>query len=171
MKTKMCDNYKISVLLMTLLLGGGTVGSYVPIIKGQLSGKGTDFWAGMNPNPSMLFYTLQGLAAAGYLTYFTDFMTDKTKSKQKKIAVTILIGILLASALGWGVSVQTTTMKWIVSGSLIVTALASIGLLVVESIPFENEPPSKPYNIVSLTLLCVVTVIVDAIFWNKSYLS
>ena len=157
---------KIITGVLTGGLGAGVLASYVPVIQKHRSGK-IDFWVGMNV-PTKLFYALQILAAIGFITYTIDYLARPTPPA-KKWAVPILYAVLLGSALGWGLAsgpaIQGRFSKPLVVLFLVMTAAASLGLLIL-----ELTDTTRWYTVLGLIMLCVVTVFIDAIGWNIGFL-
>ena len=163
-----CNISKIITGVLTAFLGSGILISYVPVVRGQLSGK--DYWFGMG-GPKPLLYTLQLFAALGFLAHLFSFLIRDDNSDGEHIGIPIIYLVLLVSALLWGLFVVNPTIsKGWVSLVLIITGLASLALLGMEIGYFKKDNPHRIYSIVGIVFLCIVTVFVDAISWNVNYL-
>lgn len=165
-----------ATLAIACVLGAAVLGSYVPIVKDQLS-KRYDHWLGLPNDTRYMFYALQLLAAVGFVTFILYYCMKKDEPvhglfSYNKAIVPSLVGILLLAAVGWSVgsvlhsnrpSVGSTAL---VSGSLVVTALCSLLLLAGQ---FEDQDPVW-YVSLGLLLFCLVTVLGDGVGWNARFL-
>jgi len=167
---------QIATLAIASILGAGVLGSYVPVVKDQLS-KTYDHWLQIPNDTRYMFYALQLLAAIGFITWTIHYCTRPEPYKSglfsySRAFVPILITVLLLSAIGWSIGTVLHARRpnkgtaALTSGSLIVTALCSLLLLAGQ---LESETPVW-YAILGLLLFCLVTVLGDGVGWNSRFL-
>ena len=89
--------------------------------------------------PKPLFYTLQILAAIGFLMHVGSFIS-RDLSREEEIWVPVLYAVVLISALAWGLLVvrHSTIHKAWITLALVLTGLGSIGLMVLDSLNFKK---------------------------------
>lgn len=167
---------QLAVLVLTILLGLGTLGSYVPLVIDQVKGK-YDYWLQFPKSSRIVFYVFQALAAVGFLTFFINYMIEPVDDKQGLLSYTpwvtpLILGILLLSCLIWGISVvqymrnRSTWLKWVAVTSLVVTAIGALLLLAGYA---ETKEP-KWYVLLGLLLFSIVTVLADGVMWNARFI-
>ena len=171
----MLTSSQIATTAVAALLGLGTLGSYVPLITDQV--KGTyDYWLGFPQSNRTMFYVFQVFAAAGFLTFFADYLKSAPAEQgllsHSPAIVPVVVGVLLAACLIWGIGIvqymraPSSWLKWMVAGSLVITGLCSILLLAGYA---ETKEP-KWYVLLGLLLFSIVTVLADGVMWNARFI-
>lgn len=124
------------------------------------------FWYGIPKNIVIMILVFQVLAVAGFIVALVSwFIKPPTEGLLSEYLFIILVVFFVSSIL-WSVSINYGIPLLTVL-SLIVTALASI-LMLVGSMQ-EKKP--RLHIVLGLLLLCIVTVLCDAVVWNAQFIT
>jgi len=166
------DTSQKVTLSVAVVLGLGVLASYVPVVRDY---RNHDYWVGFSKDTVRVYYALQVLAAAGFLTFLFSYCLGESAQegllKHPAVAPT-LTAVLLLAAIGWGLAIYayfqrpSAALKAVVSLCLVVTAVCSILLLA----GYVESDSSNWYATLGLLLFCVVTVLADGVAWNARFI-
>lgn len=173
------DKFQVATLASSILLGGATLASYVPLVKQQVTNK-HDYWLGFPKECRIVFYVLQVLAAVGFVTFVVSYLRDGNFTQglfsYHPAIVPIIVTIMLAACFAWGLAVvaymnrKTASagkwLKWVCVVALVVTAVCAMLLLAGNA---ESESP-KWYALLGLLCFALVTVLGDGVAWNARFI-
>ena len=122
-------------------------------------------WLGLDRRVVNVFVVFQIFAVIGFLVGVGRWSFDEDSIRSRSVVgidVSILLILFFMSAMLWAPAVRYKYHKVVVF-TLVVTALASTGLL---GVAIRND---DLVGVISWLLLCLVTVVVDAVIWNHYY--
>jgi len=157
--------------LITVIIGGIAVFLSYGWVFGKLQpGKylSHPFWLGLPRSVVVMLVAFQALAAIGFLVAMTSWVIQPPTTGvmgTHKWALPVTLVVFFLFAVMWAPA-TFYKIHWLVVLSLIGTAAASIVLL-AGSIE-ETDP--KWYVMLGFMLLCIVTVLNDAVLWNAKYI-
>lgn len=161
------DHVSIAVLAVGGLL---VLASYVWVgVKSTGGLLGNPWWLRFPRGLVIGILSLQALAVAGFLTVAARLVFFKPPTSTflaKPGAMPAVFGVFLASAALWAVSMQLKWPKWVVSASLVATAVATIALLA----GVAEEESVDPYAFFGALSLAVITVLCDGVAWNARFI-
>ena len=166
----------LDILLVTLFGGMLVLYSYwfIFIHRNRIDGgesvpyNRNPAWLGLSPKIVNLFIAFQLLAVIGFITGIAMWTFNDDSLQHRTLwglDVIVLLTLFFLSAMLWAPCLYYKH-RYAVVFSLVVTALASMGLL---GLAIRNSS-SNPVGIVSWTFLCIVTVLIDAVIWNHYYI-
>lgn len=155
----------VQIIIVTALAIGVLISYKLYLVDNKNTYLTSKFWYGLPQNVVIMILVFQVLAVAGFIVALISwFIKPPTEGFLSKYLFSILVVFFVSSIL-WSFSIHYS-MRWLIIGSLIVTALSSI-LMLVGSIQ-EKKP--RLYIVLGLLFLCIVTVLCDAILWNANYI-
>ena len=125
------------------------------------------FWFGMDSKLIKMFIVFQVLAVFGFLTAFYHYYYNSASSGilSYKYGLSTILLLFFISAIIWPFATYFN-WKWIVSSSLITTAIATI-LFLAGAV---EDKKGKWYVVLGLIFLNITTVFGDAVSWNANYI-
>lgn len=155
----------IQIAIVTALAIGVVISYRAYLIDNRNTYLTSKFWYGIPKNIVIMILVFQVLAVAGFIVALISwFIKPPTEGLLSKHLFLILVVFFVSSIL-WSLSIHYN-IGWLTIGSLIVTALASI-LMLVGSMQ-EKKP--RIAIVLGLLFLCIVTVLCDAVVWNASFI-
>lgn len=170
------DKFQVATLASSILLGGATLASYVPLVKQQVTNK-HDYWLGFPKGCKIVFYVFQVLAAVGFVAFVVSYLRDGNFTQglfsYHPAVVPTIVTIMLAACFAWGLAVVAYMnkktrkwLKWVCVVALVITAVCAM-LLLAGTV--ESESP-KWYVLLGLLCFALVTVLGDAVAWNARFI-
>lgn len=160
------DHVSIAILVVGGLL---VLGSYVWVgVKSTGGLIGNPWWLEFPRGVVIGILGLQALAVAGFLTVaarLVFFAPPTSTFLAKPGAMPAVFGVFLGGAALWAVAMQLRWPKWVVSASLVATAVATIALLA----GVAEEGAVDPYAFFGALALAVITVLCDGVAWNARF--
>jgi len=157
--------------LIVVVLGGIAISLSYGIVFGKLQpGQylSHPFWLDIPKELVVILVVFQALAAIGFLLAIIPWIIQPPKTGvmgKHEWTLPLTLGFFFVFAVMWAPA-TFYKVHWLVVLSLIGTAIASIVLLAGS---IEEDNP-RWYIVVGLILLCIVTVLIDAVLWNAKYI-
>lgn len=169
----------IPLVLTFVILGLCVLLSYIPLVKDVMKNGGDRYWY-MAPRQRILYYIMIPLSALGMIFFIYHYSTSKASTGllRKKYVVEILTALFLIASAAWSLTLvaynssqsgnasQKLALKIACSTSLVIAAIATILMLA----GCYEDDTSPPLIRVSVLVLCVTTVLNDAIGWNSRFI-
>lgn len=161
-------NY-LQLILLSLISLVVLTSYYFYLFKGSTSDYFTHpFWFGISPSIVKILMVFQVFAVIGFITTIISWIINPPKQGimyGNNLFYTLIL--FFVSATIWPIATQYK-IHWLVISSLILTAIASI-LMLVGTIE-ERKEDIKTYKVLGMIFLCMVSVLVDGVLWNVNYI-
>lgn len=156
----------LEIFIVVVLAVGVLVSyKYCLIDNNSTSYLNNKYWFGIPQNVVIMILVFQVLGVIGFIVALLSwFIKPPTSGILSKYLFVTLVAFF-TSAIAWSLSIYYK-IDWLTVVSLIFTALASIVLLVGS---IEEKKP-RIYIVLGLLLLCIVTVLCDAVMWNANFI-